>query len=264
MMELWIVLLILGFGFLILVKKFFPEAFVLPKGLIRAFIKEKAVTPEGANAVFEEKIDQLQDVYNKADNSLRMAAGRYESSKTELGKLQQRLQKVEKECENLVKTGQMEMAAVKAEERQDIIERIASVDEMVTKYEEATRQAKMIYEQAERQLKRTKAEQKETVQRIKDNQNLNELYDNLNDLKATDGVDKLLEAVRERDKELSEMTAGAKVIHQNKLDTKLQIAEKEAYRLETADYLNSLQAKYGTGKSNSIPTNKKAIPVKRN
>ena len=151
----------------------------------------------------------------------------------------------------------MELAAVKAEERQDIIEQIANVDEMVTKYEEATRQAKMIHEQAERQLKKTKAEAKETVQRMKDNQNLTELYDNLNDLKNTDGVDKLIEAVKDRDKELSQMATGAKVVHQNKLDTKLQIAEKESYKQETFDYLKSLQAKYNTTDKKAIPTSKR-------
>lgn len=256
-MSLGTLVILIGVGVLALVLILFPEARALLKGFTKIFIKDMATTPEGARAIYEEKIDKLQEVYNKSDESLRLAAGKYEQSKTELGQLQKRLQKVEQECENLVRTGKMELAAVKAEERQDIIEKIANVDDMVTKYEEATKQAKMIHEQAERELKRTKSEAKETVQRMKDNQNLTELYDNLNDLKNTDGVDKLIEAVKDRDKELSQMAVGAKVVHQNKLDTKLQIAEKESYRQETFDYLKSLQAKYNTGDKKAIPVNKK-------
>ena len=254
-MSLGTLLVLIALGVAGLVLILFPEARTLLKGFTRLFIYDKAKTPEGAKAIYSEKIDQLQEVYNKADNSLRLAAGKYEESKTELGRLQARLQKVEKECESLVRDGQMELAAVKAEERQDIIEKIANVDDMVTKYGEATKQAKMIHEEAERQLKKTKSEAKEVVQRMKDNQNLAELYNNLDELKNTDGVDKLLEAVKDRDKELSQMATGAKVVNQNKLDTKLRIAEKESYRLETNDYLQSLQAKYNT--------QNKAIPVKK-
>lgn len=256
-MSLGTLLVLIGLGLLAVVLVMFPEARALLKGFTRLFVKDLATTPEGARAIYEEKIDNLQEVYNKADNSLRLAAGKYEESKTELGKLQARLQKVEKECENLVRTGNMELAAVKAEERQDIIEKIANVDDMVTKYAEATKQAKMIHEEAERQLKKTKAEAKEVVQRMKDNQNLTELYNNLDELKNTDGVDKLIEAVKDRDKELAQMATGAKVVNQNKLDTKLRIAEKESYRLETNAYLQSLQAKYNTTEKKAIPVNRK-------
>lgn len=256
-MSLGTLLVLIGLGIFVFVLILFPEARTLLKGFTRIFIQDRASTPEGAKAVYAEKIDQLQEVYNKSDESLRLAAGKFEESKSELGRLQKRLGQVEQECENLVKRGQMELATVKAEERQEIIEQIANVDEMVTKYEEATKQATVIHEQAERALKKTKAEAKETVQRMKDNQNLTELYDNLNELKNTDGVDKLIEAVKDRDKELAQMATGAKVVHQNKLDTKLQIAEKESYKQETFDYLKSLQAKYNTGEKKAIPVNKK-------
>lgn len=255
-MSLGTLLVLIGLGLFIVVMVMFPEARALFKGFTRLFIKDMASTPEGARAIYEEKINDLQEVYNKADNSYKLAAGKYEQSKTELSQLQSRLHKVEKQCEDLVRDGNMELAAVKAEERQDIIERIANADDMVTKYEEATRQAQLIYKQAEKQLKKLKAEKEEVVQRMKDNQNLNELYNNLDELKNTEGVDKLLEAVKDKDKELSQMAAGAKVVHQNKLDTKLQIAEKEAYRQETFDYLKSLQNKYGTADKIAIPTRK--------
>lgn len=256
-MNLGTLLIAIALVVLVLVLILFPEARALLKGFTRIFIKDMATTPEGARAIYEEKIDKLQEVYNKSDQSLRLAAGKYEQSKTELGTLLKRLEKVEGECENLVRQGKMELAAVKAEERQDILEKVANVNEMIDKYKDATEQAKAIHEQAEKQLKKTKSEAKETVQRMKDNQNLAELYDNLNDLKNTDGVDKLIEAVKDRDKELSQMAVGAKVVHQNKLDTKLQIAEKESYRQETFDYLKSLQAKYNTGDKKAIPVNNK-------
>ena len=233
----------------------FPEARTLLKGLTRIFIQDRAATPDGARAIYAEKIEQLNQIYNKAPDSYRTAAGNYEKSKTELGSLQQKLQKVSGECESLYKQGKMELAMVKAEERTDIIQRIHAVDEMVTKYEEATKQAQLVFQQAEKELRRTKAESKEVVQRMKDNENLAALYDQLDELKNTEGVDKMLDAVKEADKELSVKASGAKTIHQNKLSTKLEIAEKESYRAETADFMNSLAEKYGAPKEK--------IPMKR-
>jgi hypothetical protein len=68
----------------------------------------------------------------------------------------------------------------------------------------------------------------------------------------------MLDAVKEADKQLSVKASGAKTIHQNKLSTKLEIAEKESYRSETEDFMNSLASKYG------VPgTPKEKITMKR-
>ena len=259
-MTLGGVLGIVGVALVIIIFVMFPEARSLAKGFTRLFIKDVASTPEGARAIYAEKIDKLQEVYNKADDSYKLASGKLETAKTELGELQKRLQKVTAEAESLYAKAvhnndsrTMELARLKADERTDIIEQIANVDDMITKYQKATDQAQLIHEQAEKALKKTKREAKETVQRMKDNENLAELYNNLDELKNTDGVDKLIDAVKDRDKELAQIAAGSSVVHQNKLETKLGIAEKEAYRLETSDFLDSLAAKY----------DKKAIPIKK-
>jgi uncharacterized membrane protein YccC len=257
-MTLGGVLGIVGVAVVVIVLIMFPEARALLKGLTRVFIQDRAATPSGAKAIYAEKIDQLNVIYNKASDSYRTAAGNYEKSKEELGNLQKRLQKVSSECESLYKQGKMELAMVKAEERTDIIQRIHTVDEMVTKYEEATKQAQLVFQQAEKELRRTKAESKEVVQRMEDNKNLAALYDQLDELKNTEGVDKMLDAVKEADKQLSVKASGAKTIHQNKLSTKLEIAEKESYRAETEDFMSSLAAKYGTP---GAP--KEKIPMKR-
>ena len=60
---------------IILIFIMFPEARTLFSGITRVFIKDMASTPEGAAAIYSEKIDQAQDRYNKADNAYRIAAG---------------------------------------------------------------------------------------------------------------------------------------------------------------------------------------------
>jgi len=159
-MDLIVLLIIIAFAIFGLALLLFPELRALCMGGGGIFIKKVASTPEGAKAAYDRKINELQEVYNKSDESLRLAVGKFEESKSELGRLQKRLGKVEQECENLVQRGQMELATVKAEERQEIIEQIANVDEMVTKYEEIVKEATMIHEQAERALEKQKQKQK--------------------------------------------------------------------------------------------------------
>lgn len=239
--------ILVGLGLLVLAYVFiaFPQARALLHGFINIFIEDRATTPEGARAIYQEKIDEQQEIYNYADDSLKKAAGRYKQTAVELENLQNRLERVERECENLAKSGaDEELLLAKAQERGSIAQNIVHTQDMLEKYKEATVQAKQIHEQSELELRRLKQEQKDVVQRMRDNKNLKELYDQMDDLKATSGTDKLLEAVKEKDKELSEIAAGAQVVHQNKLSTKLQIAEKKSYEQETFDYVKQLQAKY--------------------
>ena len=86
--SLLVIIAVVVFGIVLVM---FPEARALLKGFTRLFIKDMATTPEGARAIYEEKIDKLQEVYNKSDESLRLAAGKFEESKSELGRLQKRL-----------------------------------------------------------------------------------------------------------------------------------------------------------------------------
>ena len=96
----------------------FPEFRALLNGFTRLFIKDMATTPEGAEAIYGEKIDQAQDSYNKADNALKVAAGKLSVAKRDLENLKTRLSKVESECESLVKNGKIDLAQIKAVERE--------------------------------------------------------------------------------------------------------------------------------------------------
>lgn len=240
-----------------LIKKMFPELGVLAKGWTKLFIKEKAVTQRGAEAVFEKKIDDLYELKNKADKSYIQISGKYETAKTNLGKLQARLQKVEADCEDFAKNGEQELLMVKAEERRSIIQQIHTVDELITRYDEAEQRALQLKNQADMKLEAAKMEKEDTLRRMEDNQTYIELTSELNSINMNNNAtDKMLEAVREKDKELEELAVGSKKMHQNSLQNKLQIAEKVSYDAETLNYVNSLTAKYNN-------KNKAAIPVKK-
>ena len=114
----------------------FPEFRALLKGFTRLFIKDMATTPEGAKAIYEEKIDKAQEAYNKADNALKVAAGKLSTAKKDMENLKAKLAKVESECESLVKNGKIELAQLKAEEREEVLADIKRYSELIKAYED--------------------------------------------------------------------------------------------------------------------------------
>ena len=222
----------------------FPEFRALFKGLTRVFIKDIATTPEGAEAIYSEKIDSAQDAYNKADNAYKIAAGKLSNAKKDRENLKSKLAKVEAECETFVKNNKIDMAQLKAEEREEIIADINRYEELIKAYEAATSTAKEAQEMCERNLRKLKRESKNVVENMKVKQQLKEVYDDMDELKNVTATDKLLDSVREKNNDLNAVVEGSKVVHENRISTKLQKAETEAKKLQSNDYLDTLKQKY--------------------
>lgn len=222
----------------------FPEFRALLKGFARVFIKDMATTPEGAEAIYGEKIDEAQDDYNKADNAYKVAAGKLSTAKRDMESLNSRLAKVEAECETFVKNGKMDMAQLKSEEREEVVSDIERLGKLIKAYEEASAQAKEAQEMCEKRLRKLKRESKEVVENMRVKNQLKEVYDDMDELKNVTATDKLLDSVREKNKDLDAVVEGSKVVHESRLSTRLQKAETEAKKLQSNDYLESLKKKY--------------------
>lgn len=223
---------------------FFPEFRALFKGFTKVFIKDIATTPEGAEAIYEEKIDDAQEAYNKADNALKIAAGKLSNAKRDLENLQTRLTKVESECESFVKNNKLDMAQLKAEEREEVVADIQRYKELVKAYTAAEKTAKEAQKACDDRLRKLKKESRDVVENMKVKQTLKEVYDDMDELKNVTATDKMLDSVREKNSDLDAIVEGARVVHESKTSTKLKRAEDEARKLQSNDYLDTLKKKY--------------------
>lgn len=243
-MELGKLIVIIAIAIVVLIFILFPEARTLFSGITRLFIKDMATTPEGAEAIYGEKIDQAQDAYNKADNAYKIAAGKLNNAQRDMKNLKVKLEKVEAECESLVKAGKIELAQLKAEEREEVISDIKRYSELVKAYEDAANTAKEAQEMCEKNLRKLKRESKEVVENMKVKKQLQEVYDDMDELKNVTATDKLLDSVRDKNRDLDAIVEGSKVVHNNKMSTKLARAEVEAKKNSSNDYLDGLKKKY--------------------
>ena len=237
-----IICAIICFAVVILI--LFPESRVLFRAFGKLFFKDMSATPEGAEALFEEKIDEAQEAYNKASSAYKRATGKLETTKRDLENLKIRLKKAEADCETFVKTGQMGNAQLKAEEREEIMSDIRRVNELIKAYTKAEAQAKEAHTLCEQNLRKLKREKKEVVENMKVKRELNDVYEDMDELHASTTTDKLLESVREKNRDLNTLVEGSRIVHENKLSTRLQRADEEARKLQSNDYLDSLKAKY--------------------
>ena len=243
-MELGKLIIILVIAVVILIFILFPEARTLFSGITRLFIKDMATTPEGAEAIYGEKIDQAHDAYNKADNAYKVAAGKLSNAQKDMKNLKSKLEKVESECESLVKANKIELAQLKADEREEIMADIKRYSELIKAYEDAANTAKEAQEMCEKNLRKLKRESKEVVENMKVKKQLQEVYDDMDELKNVTATDKLLDSVRDKNRDLDAIVEGSKVVYNNKMSTKLARAEVEAKKNSSNDYLDSLKRKY--------------------
>lgn len=239
--KLIIIIVVVLFAILLIL---FPEFRKLCMGWTRIFIKDMATTPEGAAAIYEEKINEATEQYNKADNALRIAAGKLSVEQEKLGKLEKALKKAESQCEELVKNGHMDLAQVKSEERSDIMSDIERSKKLISAYMIAKKDAEEVHKACELNLRKLKRESKDVVENMRVKEQLNEVYDSVDELKATSATDKLLASIKEKNEDLNASVEGARVIHNNRTSTKIQRANEQAKKLETDDYLSSLRKKY--------------------
>lgn len=247
-MTLGQTLLYLAIGLFVLALMLFPDfrgkLKIMLGGFLNLFIEDRAKTPEGAEAVYQQAIEEAQKDYNHANDMLKQLSGQLSLAQRDLANAKEMFDKVSATCETLVKNGRIEEAKVKAEERESLLIEINTYTNAVNKLIPLVEDAKDINEKCEQALIKLKREKKQKIAELRLNQNLTKAYDNMDELKKNTATKKLLESVEEGLRTSQERATGAKVLHENKLSTKIERAEKTAKSLETNSYIEELRKKY--------------------
>lgn len=229
---------------LILFPEFRKKLYVLFSGFLNVFVQDIAKTPEGANAVYNEAIEEERELYRKACDILNKVSGELDAAKTNLAHLESQLKQVEDSCEKLIKMGRDSDAMIYAEKREDILNDIANVKSIIAEYEPMVVEAKATAEQREKNLRKLKKDQKEKVSRMKLDIQTKQVHEDMDELRNDRATHKLLDAVNEGSSDLRKEAIGARIVHQNKNSTKMAQIEKSVERAKTNDYIDELKKKY--------------------
>lgn len=219
---------------------------VLVGGFLSIFVEDMAKTPEGAKAVFQQAIEEVQKRYNKAGETLNRFTGEMSSVKKMITKLQDELKSVESKCESLVKSGNMADAAIYSARREEILFELEQKEGYLNELIPMVNEARQVYEAYDKKLRDLKKQSRMTVEELKLRGNMKDLLGDLDELRRDSATDKLLGSVRDGAEDLRKEVDGAIAVHASRSSTKMSIAEKNAAKAQSDAYLAALAAKYGS------------------
>ena len=224
----------------------FPDAkiFVLIRGFFSGWVEDKAKTPEGAKAIYTEKIKELQNSYNKANDTLQKIVGQKTTVEKELKHFKEELMEVEKNCEALAKKQKWEAVEEIADHREDLMAEIEMRENLLKELIPQVEEAQFINNKLEINLSNMKKEKDRIIRELIAKKQMKEIYDEMDELKNVSATSRMVQNVKEGLKEVSEQAEGAKVLYNNKKSTKYERAKQEAKAAISNSYVENLKNKY--------------------
>jgi phage shock protein A len=241
-----ILLIVLGLFVvaLLLFPEFRKKLMVLVRGGLNVFVEDTAKTPEGAEAVFTQAINEVEEKYSQAASTYNKLHGKLQRYHEDVVKLDSMIKDAETKCEHLVRNNDAENARIYAERRSELLtekkQKVAAIEKLTPMVEEA----KQIHEAYGKKLRELKRNKKETVAQMRMNVQMKDLLGDLDELRKDSATDKMLDAVMEGHNNLAEEVSGACAVHENRASTKIARAEQKAAQAQNDEYLQNLLNKY--------------------
>lgn len=232
---------------LIVFPEFRKKLKVLIGGFLNVFVEDAAKTPEGAAAVYTQAIEEKQSQYNKAAATLNKLSGELKHTETAIENIKREIVNVEANCEKLVKANELKDAEIFASRRTELLTELEQKTEYAKKLVPMVVDATQIYETLGKQLRELKINKKRTVEKLKMNNQFKDMLSDMDELRKDTATAKMLDAVVDGSNDLQKEVDGARVVHENRLSTKIEKAENKASQLQNSEYLDLLKKKYEKG-----------------
>ena len=213
-------------------------------GFLNLFVEDMAKTPEGAEAIYQQAIDELTNEYSRADDVYKRLCGEQASLKRKIEVFKTRLADVEAKCESLARAQRFEDAKVMASQRSELLDDLDGHTRLLAELNPRVEEARRIHTMYQNKLSDLKREKTRKINELKLHGTMKSLHDNLDELKNTSDIDKLLSAVRDHSDELRKEATGAAIVHENRTSTKVQRAEERARAERDDQYINQLMSRY--------------------
>lgn len=242
------VFLCAGVGFvgsLVLFPSFRKKLGSLVGGFLQIFVQDMAKTPDGAKAIYAQKIDEMQDKYNQAESTLKSLAGQLKMSQDNYALHKKRAEDFDSKARAAMSRGDRESATIYARNLQDEKDEMNNYQEQYEKLKPLVEDAKLIVDKIANDLINLKRESKNAVAEMTMNNEISEAYSKMDELKATTGTDKMLNATREGLQDSRERAAGAKVVYNSSRKGRQDKADAKSADYAVEAYLDSISKSSG-------------------
>lgn len=220
------------------------KARTLLKAFFNLFVEDLAATPEGADALYRQKEEETDEKFRNADNVYKKIAGQKQRCKNELESLEKILKNIESQCEMLAAKGDEEGLDIKIEQRQETLEDIENHKESLKKLTAAHAAAKEARDACEEALNAVKREHRKVVSQMKQDRDMKGIYEDLEGIGADTDTNRLLNRVREKSNDLSDIANGAREAYETRTSTKAKRVDQRIHSSANDDYKQKLMAQY--------------------
>lgn len=215
----------------------------LVQGFLSLFVEDIAKTPEGAEAVYTKAIEEAESDYIKADDTYRRVAGQLNSAKTSKEQAVAEIASLDNKIKALLGQGREADAVLLAEKREGVLAEIDLFSKQIAKLETVFKDAQMIHTNMQKQLENLKKDRKTVVTQLKMNQQMEQVYDSMDSFKNVKHTDKLVSAIKEKVVDGNDAVAGAKMVHENKLSTRMESIDEVSKKASALSYVEGLKTK---------------------
>ena len=243
-MSLTTLLVVIAIGVILFALIISGKLRALLSAFFNLFVEDLASTPEGAEALFNQKEEEVEEKFRRADGVYKKVAGQRKRCKEELEDLQERLKTIESQCDRLAKAHDEEGLDIKLTERADTIEEIELHKDTLKTLEAALKDATEARSACEENLNMIRKKKKQIVTQMKRNRDMKDIYDDLEGIGAGDHTSKLLDKVIERGDDLTDIVAGSKEAYETKTSTRAKKVDQRLKSSANDDYKQQLLNKY--------------------
>ena len=158
--------LCVGFAFvgsLILFPSFRQQLKALAGGFLQVFVQDTAKTPDGARAIYAQKIDEMTEKYTDACNTLRDLTGKLKTIQDNYAVCQKQAKGYDERAKAAMSRGDEESATTYARLLQEELDKAENLSAQFQKMKPAAEEVKAIKEKLENQLAALKRESKDVV-----------------------------------------------------------------------------------------------------
>jgi phage shock protein A len=216
----------------------------MAKGFLNIFFEDVAKTPQGANAIYTQAIEECQKDYNKADDNLKRISGMLQTYKDKTKELKEQIEQSNKKCEELVKFDRFKDAELVSESISEMEEELKIYENKAKELVPMLKSAKEVHTHLETKLNKLRKDKNIVVKQLEVNKQQEELYNDLDDLKNVKGVDKLLNSVKEEVTASNERIVGSRTVHENRTSTKMQRIDSSLRSSQASSRVEELKRKY--------------------
>lgn len=218
-----------------------PKGRILLKGWLGLIFENVSKTPDGVNAIYQQKIDEITDNYTVAYDNYKLLNGRLEQAKVEKSNCKKEMDETDYKIKSLLLQGREDDAMLFAEKGAKLTDKEKQLDNEIADLEVKVSEAKDLFENIKEKRNELIAEQEEAVRSLKTSKNMENIYNAMDDMNKKTSTDKLLDSARKNVKEAETRSKGAKAVHDNSTESKMAQIEKELGSSRGNDYLNRIK-----------------------